>query len=190
MLPADQQVVLRPPAGGRRPGPEDELHPPDSRGPGRFEGHPDFWHEQLAAAGARRRAEAVPGLPAAGAAGAPAGGLGRGGLDLPAQRGGLWLPAGAGPRRGAVRLGVFAVLHRGGELHHLGDGHFKGLWGAAPVQPGVEQRAGLHRGAGALPHGGGARPSSRTPPCPTPWSCGTCPSGTPGRRRTLCPTST
>ena len=190
MLPADQQVVLRPPAGGRRPGPEDELHPPDSRGPGRFEGHPDFWHEQLAAAGARRRAEAVPGLPAAGAAGAPAGGLGRGGLDLFAQRGGLWLPAGTGPGRGAVRLGVFAVLHRGGELHHLGDRHFKGLWGAAPVQPGVEQRAGLHRGAGALPHGGGARPSSRTPPCPTPWSCGTCPSGTPGRRRTPCPTST
>ena len=36
----------------------------------------------------------------------------------------------------------------------------------------------------------GARPSSRTPPCPTPWSCGTCPSGTPGRRRTPCPTST
>ena len=72
-----------------------------------------------------------------------------------AQRGGLWLPVGTGPGRGAVRLGVFAVLHRGGELHHLGDRHFKGLWGAAPVQPGVEQRAGLHRGAGALPHGGG-----------------------------------
>lgn len=25
-------------------------------------------------------------------------------------------------------------------------------------------------------------------PAPTPWSCGTCPSGTPGRRRTPCPT--
>ena len=34
----------------------------------------------------------------------------------------------------------------------------------------------------------GARPSSRTPPCPTPWSCGTCPSGTPTRRRGPCAT--
>lgn len=46
----------------------------------------------------------------------------------------------------------------------------------------------LHRGAGALPHGGGQGHRAGTPPCPTPWSCGTCPSGTPTRRRGPCAT--
>ena len=161
--PPGGQMVLRPPEGGGRAGPADELHPEKGRRPGRPEGHPPLRHGGLAEGRVHLGAGPVPALCPPGTAGVPVGRPGGGVLHPGAQRGRLRLSAGSHPAGGAARRPIPAVRHRRGEFHHLGDGHPPGLWGAAPVQPGAVQRPPVPGGPGAIPV------RDRQAPLPQPW---------------------
>ena len=60
--PPGGQMVLRPPEGGGRAGPADELHPEKGRRPGRPEGHPPLRHGGLAEGRVHLGAGPVPAL--------------------------------------------------------------------------------------------------------------------------------
>ena len=180
-----------PPEGGGRAGPADELHPEKGRRPGRPEGHPPLRHGGLAEGRVHLGCWTCTGTLPAGNSGCTCGATWRR-CSSPLARNGaaygylLALTLREGLPAAQFLLYVTAV----GNFTTWGDGHPPGLWGAAPVQPGTVQRPPVPGGPGTIPVRD--RQAPLPPALASPMGCGwrTCPSATPGRRRTPSPTST